>query len=341
MFAPDAVVTHTHPPTIRAYFGNKFRIGFWKAEVVRRFPGQGIRDSHTPQIIKIQLLLLAALLLALPLAFLLPAARIGALVAFGLLLGSMGPFMARALRRDKAVAMVAPPLLMVRALALGLGYAWGLARPRRHITHRHTGISGRNYIRKRGLDLVGSLAGLSILCLLGPAIALAIKLTSKGPIIFRQERIGQGGKPFTVYKFRSMQADAEQQLDQLIDIDTLSQPAFKLENDPRITAVGRRLRRWSLDELPQFWNVFKGDMSLVGPRPEETRIVARYSDWHRRRLAVKPGISGPMQVGGRGDLPLDERVRLEIEYIENYSLWRDIQILWRTLPAVAHGDGAR
>jgi lipopolysaccharide/colanic/teichoic acid biosynthesis glycosyltransferase len=102
-----------------------------------------------------------------------------------------------------------------------------------------------------------------------------------------------------------------------------------------------RCLRWSLDELPQFWNVFKGDMSLIGPRPEEARIVALYNDWHRRRLAVKPGITGPMQVNGRGDLPLDKRVQLELDYIENYSLWRDVVILLKTIPAVFKGKGAR
>jgi lipopolysaccharide/colanic/teichoic acid biosynthesis glycosyltransferase len=108
-----------------------------------------------------------------------------------------------------------------------------------------------------------------------------------------------------------------------------------------VTPVGRILRRWSLDELPQFWNVLRGEMSLIGPRPEEARIVALYSDWHRRRLSVKPGISGPMQVNGRGDLSMDERVRLELDYIENYSVWRDVAYVLRTIPAVLIGRGAR
>ena len=107
-----------------------------------------------------------------------------------------------------------------------------------------------------------------------------------------------------------------------------------------MTRLGRFLRRWSLDELPQFWNVLRGEMSLVGPRPEELEVVADYSDWHRARLAVKPGLTGPMQVNGRGDLSLDERVRLEIDYIEHYSIWKDCQILLKTLPAVIRGDGA-
>jgi lipopolysaccharide/colanic/teichoic acid biosynthesis glycosyltransferase len=121
----------------------------------------------------------------------------------------------------------------------------------------------------------------------------------------------------------------------------LGEPVFKLDNDPRVTRVGRFLRRWSLDELPQFWNVLKGEMSLVGPRPEESRLVAIYNDWQRRRLSVKPGLTGPMQVQGRGDLSLETRVRLEVAYIESYSLRQDMAILLQTLPAVLRGNGAR
>jgi lipopolysaccharide/colanic/teichoic acid biosynthesis glycosyltransferase len=120
-----------------------------------------------------------------------------------------------------------------------------------------------------------------------------------------------------------------------------SEQEYKLLHDPRITPAGKFLRRWSLDELPQFWNVLKGDMSLVGPRPEQTSIVAMYSDRHRLRLAVKPGITGPMQISGRADLALDERVALEVEYIEDYSFMKDILILARTFPAVIQGRGAR
>jgi lipopolysaccharide/colanic/teichoic acid biosynthesis glycosyltransferase len=191
------------------------------------------------------------------------------------------------------------------------------------------------------MDIAGSMVGLLIALILGPFIALAVKLTSDGPVLFRQERVGQGGKPFTIIKFRSMRNNAEDELENLVDLGSLDEPAFKLVDDPRITPFGRFLRRWSLDELPQFWNVFKGDMSLIGPRPEEARVVALYNDWHRRRLVIKPGITGPMQVNGRGDLPLDKRVKLEIEYIENYSLWRDVVILLKTIPAVFKGSGAR
>jgi lipopolysaccharide/colanic/teichoic acid biosynthesis glycosyltransferase len=286
--------------------------------------------------------------LALPVlaGWLWPAAALWAaivpLAAAGTYLLTTLPFCRKAWRKDRAVALAAPGLLALRALALGFGYGWGLLRPQREISDRaENTIGGLNYVGKRLLDVGGSLLGLGLTTLLGPFIALAIRLDSAGPVIFKQERVGQDGRPFIVYKFRSMKAGAESELDNLLDLNELPQPAFKLRDDPRLTRVGRFLRRWSLDELPQFWNVLRGDMSLIGPRPEESRLVARYNDWHRRRLAVKPGITGPMQVNGRGDLPLDERVRLELDYIENYSLWRDLVILLQTIPAVIKGTGAR
>jgi exopolysaccharide biosynthesis polyprenyl glycosylphosphotransferase len=193
---------------------------------------------------------------------------------------------------------------------------------------------------KRLMDIVGALLGLLLSAPLMAAAAILIKLDSRGPILFVQERVGRGGKPFNMLKFRTMVENAEELLDQYIDIDALEEPMFKLEDDPRVTRVGRFLRRWSIDELPQLFNVLRGEMSLVGPRPEELRIVARYSEWHRERLMAKPGITGPMQVNGRGDLPFEERARLEIDYVEHYALWRDVAILLRTIPAVILGRGA-
>ena len=350
VFQPQARVYHHHSDTVAKYGRKKFMIGYWKAQIIRRFPNRAVKDSHTPQVLKLQMLLMAAALglagLGLMAAFLWPA--MGSLLAGLLLLtlllfgATTIPFVQKAWPKDKRVAIAAPPLLGLRALALGFGYGWGLLRPEQKISARQENtIGGLNYIGKRSLDIVGGICGLTITALLGLPIALAIRLDSAGPIIFRQERIGQDGQPFTVYKFRSMQAGAEAELEKLLDLDALEQPAFKLKEDPRLTRVGRWLRRWSLDELPQFWNVLRGDMSLIGPRPEESRLVARYTDWQRRRLAVKPGITGPMQVNGRGDLPLDQRVQLELDYIENYSLWRDIVILVQTIPAVIKGTGAR
>ena len=340
-FQPTAVVEHEHSSTLVGYFSKKFSIGFWKAQIVRRYPERGFKDSHTPQVLKIQMALVAMILPAL-LASL--AAKVSVFVAAGLLaafLATTIPFVAKAWSKDRAVALYAPFFLAVRAVALGLGYTWGTVRPLEGISGEEATIGGLNYLLKRSIDVIGALVGLACLLLTSPFIIIAIASDSPGQILFRQERVGQGGRAFVMYKFRTMESGAETELDDLIDLQNLGEPAFKLSSDPRVTRVGAFLRRWSLDEMPQFWNVLLGQMSLVGPRPEETRIVALYNDEQRRRLSVKPGMTGPMQISGRADLPMDQRLRLEIAYIENYSLLRDIQIIAQTLPAILKGDGAR
>jgi lipopolysaccharide/colanic/teichoic acid biosynthesis glycosyltransferase len=159
-------------------------------------------------------------------------------------------------------------------------------------------------------------------------------------VVFSQLRAGLNGRPFRMRKFRTMVADAEELLPAIVPFDELSEPVFKLQNDPRVTRVGRLLRRWSLDELPQLVNVLGGEMSLVGPRPEQVELVERYSPEQRQRLAVKPGVTGPMQVYGRGALGLEERMAVEHDYIANLSLGRDIRILAMTASAVFRGKGA-
>jgi len=193
---------------------------------------------------------------------------------------------------------------------------------------------------KRAMDVV--VAG-TLLVLLSPlllAIAIATLLDSGRPVFFRQRRIGKDGVPFTVLKFRTMDADAEQRLGELVDLAKLEQPAFKIPDDPRVTRCGRALRRTSLDELPQLINVLRGDMSLVGPRPEEESVVALYDERQRGRLAIKPGMTGPMQVYGRSDLTFEERLAMERDYLDNLSLLTDLAILLRTPRAVVRGEGA-
>jgi lipopolysaccharide/colanic/teichoic acid biosynthesis glycosyltransferase len=267
-------------------------------------------------------------------------ARWSALSVAALFALTVAPFLLRAARRDPAVAAVAPLLLVWRALALGTGLAAGFLRFSRQASPRQPPISGLNRMVKRAMDIAGSMAGLTLAAPLLPVLAAAIKLDSPGAVFFVQERAGENGRPFRMVKLRTMVNGAERKLAELVDLESLPSPAFKLHDDPRITRVGRFLRRTSLDELPQLWNVLKGEMSLVGPRPEETQVVRLYDDWHRQRLAVKPGMTGPMQINGRGNLSLDERVRLELNYFQHYSLWKDISILARTAVAVASGRGA-
>lgn len=193
---------------------------------------------------------------------------------------------------------------------------------------------------KRVMDLLGSALLLTALVPLLVVISVAIVLDSGRPVFFRQQRAGKDGRPFRMVKFRTMVSDAEEQLRELIDLEGLDEPMFKLREDPRVTRVGRFLRRTSLDELPQFLNVLRGSMSLVGPRPEQEAIVAMYDERQRARLSVKPGLTGPMQVYGRGDLSFEERLALERDYLDNISIAGDLAILIRTPRAVLRGDGA-
>jgi exopolysaccharide biosynthesis polyprenyl glycosylphosphotransferase len=201
-------------------------------------------------------------------------------------------------------------------------------------------ISRSTLLLKRMLDAVVSAAGLALFAPLLAVTALAVFLDSRGSPIFLQRRAGRDGKPFRMLKFRTMVANAEDRLAEVVSLDDLREPMFKVPRDPRVTRFGSMLRRTSLDELPQLVNVLLGQMSLVGPRPEQVELVGRYRPEHRFRLAVKPGITGPMQVFGRGELTFDERLAVERDYIENLSLGRDLRILAMTIAAVAGGRGA-
>ena len=193
---------------------------------------------------------------------------------------------------------------------------------------------------KRVMDVIVSAVLLLVLSPLLLAVALWILLDDGGPVFFRQRRAGKDGAPFTMLKFRTMVTDAEQRLPELIDLESLDQPAFKIPDDPRVTRAGRTLRRTSVDELPQLINVLRGEMSLVGPRPEEESVVALYDERQRSRLAIKPGITGPMQVYGRSDLTFEERLAMERDYLDNLSLLTDLEILLRTPRAMVRGEGA-
>jgi exopolysaccharide biosynthesis polyprenyl glycosylphosphotransferase len=193
---------------------------------------------------------------------------------------------------------------------------------------------------KRLIDVAVAGLALTLLAPLMGLIAIWIALDSGRPILFRQRRAGKEGKPFTMLKFRTMVVDAEALLPELVDLEALDEPAFKIQNDPRVTRSGRTLRRTSLDELPQLINVLRGDMSLVGPRPEEEAVVALYDERQRIRLAVKPGLTGPMQVYGRGDLTFEERLAMERDYLDNLSIASDLAILVRTPRALIRGSGA-
>ncbi|MBA3476394.1 MAG: sugar transferase [Actinobacteria bacterium] len=201
-------------------------------------------------------------------------------------------------------------------------------------------VSESTLVLKRAMDFCSALVALTVLLPVAVLIALVIRLGGPGPILFRQLRAGQLGRPFQMYKFRTMVPDAEARLSEVVSLEQLREPMFKLKRDPRVTRVGRVLRRTSMDELPQLVNVLKGQMSLVGPRPEQVDLVERYDCEHRFVLAVKPGLTGPMQVFGRGNLTFEERLAVERDYIENLSLGRDFRILAMTIAAVFNRQGA-
>jgi exopolysaccharide biosynthesis polyprenyl glycosylphosphotransferase len=212
------------------------------------------------------------------------------------------------------------------------------------ITHYTTIEDGWPMVIKRGLDIVVSIL---LIILLAPAqllISLLVKLTSPGPILFMQKRVGLNKRTFHIYKFRTMSVNAEEKLREIEHLNEVSGPVFKIKNDPRLTPIGKFLRRTSIDELPQLFNVLKGDMSLVGPRPLQLRDYELFTqtgeDWQRCRFSVRPGITCLWQVNGRNALPFQKWMELDLQYVRNWSLWLDLQILARTIPAVLRGSGA-
>ncbi len=200
--------------------------------------------------------------------------------------------------------------------------------------------AGGKHIAKRALDIVCSASALLFLAPLMIVIAWAVRRDSAGPVLFRQERVGRGGKTFFMLKFRSMVQTAEDDLAGLLDKNEGAGVLFKMKNDPRVTRIGRVLRKYSLDELPQLWNILVGEMSIVGPRPPLQSEVASYEDRVHRRLYIKPGLTGMWQVNGRSNLDWDESVRLDLYYVENWSLTGDLLIMWRTLKVLRNASGA-
>jgi exopolysaccharide biosynthesis polyprenyl glycosylphosphotransferase len=231
---------------------------------------------------------------------------------------------------------IIPGLLEIMASRVDTGEIAGIPL----VTIAEVQWVGYKPVLKRAVDLAAALVLLLLLSPLLLLIALAIKLDSRGPVLFGQERVGKDGKVFIAYKFRSMVVEAEKLFDKVKHMSEVEGHVFKMKDDPRVTRVGKWLRKFSLDELPQLINVLLGEMSLVGPRPPIPREVANYSSWHKKRLRITPGITGLWQVSGRSEIPFEEMVRLDIYYIENWSLWMDCKILLMTIPAVLFTKGA-
>jgi exopolysaccharide biosynthesis polyprenyl glycosylphosphotransferase len=230
---------------------------------------------------------------------------------------------------------VAPALLDIAGPRTTIRPVAGL--PLLHMDHPE--FTGARRVIKTAFDRIFAASALLLMSPLFAVLCVIIRCSDGGPAFFRQVRVGLDGRAFTLYKFRTMVADADAQKDRLVALNETDAVLFKIRNDPRITRVGARLRRWSLDELPQLINVLRGDMSLVGPRPALPEEAALYRAHVRRRLVVRPGLTGLWQVNGRADLSWDESVRLDLRYVENWSFLLDVQILWKTWSAVRRGSG--
>jgi lipopolysaccharide/colanic/teichoic acid biosynthesis glycosyltransferase/GT2 family glycosyltransferase len=338
VFAPHAIVYHLHNERLADYIRRKFTYGYWRAFVYSHMPDKAMQDSYTPPTFRLQILILGLALLS---AALVPVnMQLGriSLALLGLFVLSGFPLMRQIARNDPSVLPLAPIFLLCRAGAIIAGLVAGILRPPR--AEKSLGLSLAARAAKRSMDILGAALGLVLSSPIILLAGLAIKLDTPGPVFYRQKRVGAAGRIFQLIKLRTMVKDADRIPYEKVPANPLNGPLMAPPHDPRITRVGRFLRRWSLDELPQFWNVLRGEMSLVGPRPEVPEVVARFEDWQRERLVVKPGITGPVQVSGRKQTDLETRKQLEVEYIRHYSVWRDLVILARTIPAVISGKGA-
>lgn len=340
VFAKDAAVYHRHDRNLLDYWIRKFGIGYWKAYMLRWLPQKLFTDSHTSPSQRLQIAFLGLAIISALVGIFIPW-FFGLAAAFVAIFYFTGvPFWIYLVKEDPAVSAYFPLLVVARAAALGMGLLLGFLSPPQKDRHFLPSLPIGTYIIKRVVDILGSVIGLLISAPIFLIAGIAIRLDSPGPIFFAQTRAGENGKPFRMYKLRTMVNGAESKLSEVFVKNNLTGPVYKIPNDPRVTRVGRWLRRWSLDETPQFWNVLKGEMSLVGPRPEEMWVVALYNDEQRQRLVFKPGMTGPMQINGRGELDFDQRLKLEIEYIQNYSIVTDFHICKHSLPAIIKGKGA-
>lgn len=239
-------------------------------------------------------------------------------------------------QRQRVQARIVPDLFQMSLSRVDVDDLGGIPM----IGVKEISISGWKLVLKRALDVTVALLGLIVLSPLMALTALLIKLDSPGPVLFKQVRVGKGGRQFVLYKFRSMRDGAEKEQEKLAELNEAIGPIFKVHDDPRVTRLGKILRRISLDELPQLYNILRGEMSLIGPRPPLPSEVEQYQEWHKRRLEASPGITGLWQVSGRSQLTFDEMVLLDIYYIENWSPALDSTIFLRTIPRVILGDGA-
>ncbi len=338
VFEPKATVYHYHDQTISEYLHRKFGIGYWKAYMLKWIPEKIFNDSHAAPSQRIEILLLAMLLATLPCLAIWPLyAGLGFLAILALFLIVTIPFQLFIGKRDPKVLWIAVGMLMARAGALGLGLLKGLISP------PETGPKGYRIqsmgvrIGKRLIDLAGGGIGLLVSAPLMAFTGLAIALESGRPIITKQVKAGESGKPFNLLKLRT-RTNRSLPNNEPSFRDTDSNRTSISENQNYNAYIGRALERFRLDHIPQFWNVLKGEMSLVGPQAQELEITNTYDDDQRLLLTVKPGMTGPLQVNHQKGLDLKQRIQLEADYLKNYSLLQDIKLIAKSLTNVIAGD---
>ena len=330
VFAPQAIVYHYHGTSLFTYARRKLRNGYWGYTMSRKMPRMSVQNSHNPASQYVQIFLMALIVCAIAVGWFWPAGWWLGLASLLLFFMSATPFLIEIARFDSAVLWVAPLMLLLRAAGLGFGLAWGIVSPRKEKYATPDVFSRYQKIIKRGMDILGGMLGLGLSFPVLMLAAIAIKLNTPGPVFISQTRVGLHRKIFHVIKLRTM----------INGMDDVNNPANgKRPDDPRVTRVGRFLRRWSIDELPQFWNVLVGDMSLVGPRPELAAYLKNYQSWQNRRFDVKPGLTGWWQIHGRKQ-PMHDHIDEDIYYVENATLRLDMVILWRTVSTVVVGEGA-
>ena len=368
VFVPQAVVYHTHASSWIQYLRVKFSRAYWRMLVYKKFPKKAMRDTYTPKNLKYQFFLTFFLMLTLMGLLIKGTVMAGlsfpgsqwiqsiwwgtasGIVVIMLMITTL-PLSRRIYTEDREVGLMTPYLLIGRSAVFVTGTACGIIA---FLTQHVRDISYP--IAKRCFDIGISMLLLLFLAPVFVLMGLLIRLDSKGPVMFRHKRVGLKRKSFMFYKFRTMVKDAEDKKEELRQYSEKKGPVFKIKNDPRVTKVGRILRRFSLDELPQFFNVLRGDMSLVGPRPlpmidithpvllhpKDTSIdPQRLLVWVEVRHSVLPGITGLWQIRGRSDLPLEAWFNFDLEYVKRRSFWMDLKIILRTIPVVILGKGAQ
>ncbi|MDI6782998.1 MAG: sugar transferase [bacterium] len=363
VFQPEAKVSHLHADAFFDYLYLKLTRAYWRMLAYRRHPGKIAQDSYTPQTLKLQIILtfftltssFALVLQEGSLGFhsLTPVSQflgLSALISFLILFSTTLPFAVKTVKKDFMVGLVSPIYLLGRSLVFLFGASWGLI-----IFFTERSRKKAYPIVKRSFDFMLSLIILLLLSPLLIPIAILIKLTSTGPVVFKQQRLGKDGKYFAFYKFRTMVENAHTLKEDMRHLSQLDGPVFKIKNDPRITRFGYFLRKWSLDELPQLFNVLKGTMSLVGPRPlpqediehpellnpKRTMNIEQVKHWLELRQTVSPGITGLWQISGRSELPLEGWLKYDIEYIRRKSFFFDLYILLKTMVVILLGKGAQ